>query len=434
MLRSTRTHLALVAAAIAIVLTAGRDASALPRMALTAGSPCATCHTQPQGGGIRNSIGFGTSQHTGMVHWSNLGLPSLDKGSPTFASEAVTIGADIRSVVARLGRPTGDKDKAELPSFLYVPMQLMPYVGLKLGDHVDVVGSYNLATTQRSYPGQPSWEAAIQWHGDASLPTLRAGMIQPTIGIRHDDHTMLIRANAAAPRQPFLPPNYADPGIEATWQPRAWFRAEAGGYMTMNLSESIRGAVKDDDIAYSARFTFLPQFFFGTKAGPPGSSSGPAGDDDGFGDDDDDDFGEDDDEPAKSASSMSGSINTWIGLSAFGAGEFAMQNAFVGVGVSELASLMLEAATVQRGGDFTAINIMALLSVRLGFEWLYLNARYEQATATDTADSKDYETSQYVVGLEWFPLPYLEIRPELRMIQTNEYMMRHYTFQFHTAF
>ena len=417
-----------VFAAMSCLLLAA-SAFALPRMSLTAGSPCATCHIAPQGGGARNSIGFGTSQHTGAIGWSKLGIDRFDHGAPSWVGEKVSLGMDMRSVLARMGRPTGTKERAELPPFLYVPMQLQPYVSVKPTGWLDVVGSFNVATVgpqARSFPGQAQYEVAAQVHGPAHLPSARVGMIQPTFGIRHDDHSMLIRADASSPRRPFIAPNYADWGAELGYQPRPWLRVDAGGFLASNLSAAMPGTVKSGDIAYSARLMLMPQIILG------GTGGGSKDDDDGFGEDSDDDFGEDEEED--SGGGMAGSINTWVGGSIFGAGDFQMINAFGGIGASNLGSLMVEGAMIQRGDNFTAMNLMAMLSVRCGFEWLYFNVRGELASAENTTDSQKFETTQLVAGFEIFPLPYLEIRPEYRILRTDEYAMNHYTLQFHTAF
>ncbi len=409
-------------------MTAAPPANALPRMSLVAGSPCATCHVAAQGGGMRNSIGFGTSQHTGAVPWSKMGVKSFDTGSPSFGGDTVTVGADIRSVLARMGRPKGDKKgDAELPDFLYVPMQLQPYVGIKPVEWLDIVGSYNLATLQRAFPGQATWEAFAQVHGPAHLPTVRVGMIQPTFGIRHDDHSMLIRADATSPRRPVIPPNYAEIGGELGYQPISWLRVDAGGFMVDNLKQTAAAAVGSSKFAYSARVMVMPQIIFGGSG-----EGGPT--DDGFDDDDDDDFGEDDDEEEDDGGSA-GSINTWLGGSVFGAGDFQMINAFLGVGASNLGSLIVEGAMIQKGPNWTGVNMMAMLSVRAGFEWLYFNVRGEQATMTEVNTSGGaVTTQQFVVGFEVFPFAYLEVRPEYRILITDEYRMNHYTLQFHTAF
>ncbi len=406
------------------------DATALPRMALTAGSPCATCHVTAQGGGIRNNIGFVTSQNTGAIPWSKLGVASFDHSKPSWGNDTVTIGADLRSVIARLGRPTGTTEKAELPGFLYVPMQVNPYIGVKPTSWLDLVGTYNAVTAWRSYQGQSAWEAFARIHGPADLPTARVGMIQPTIGIRHDDHTMLIRATASDARRPIIPAGYAELGAEVGYQPRQWLRVDVGGFRADNLSKTAGGAVKADDFAYSARLTLLPQFIYGGSAAASTSDEG----DDDFGEDDDD-FGEDDSASGQ-ADVRAGSINTWIGGSVYAAGDFQMINGFFGIGASELASLMIEAAQIQRGTNYTGLNLMALLSIRAGYEWLYFNIRAEQATATDTSASTTVEskTQQLVVGFELFPLPYFEVRPEYRILVTDAYRMNHYTLQFHTAF
>lgn len=427
--RTVNVAAVIVATVAGLLMAAASSATALPRMSLTAGSPCATCHVAPQGGGMRNFIGFGTSQHTGAIGWSKVGIDRFDNGSPSWAGDKVTVGLDMRSVIARLGRPTGTKDKAELPPFLYIPMQFQPYIGVKPIQWLDIVGSFNAATVGplgRSFPGQPSYEVAAQVHGPAHLPTVRVGMIQPTFGIRHDDHSMLMRADASNPRRPFIAPNYADWGGEVGYQPKPWFRLDAGGYLASNLSAAMAGTVKSGDVAYNARVMFMPQVLFG------GTGADSTDKEDGFSDDDDDDFGEDDEEDTSSP--MAGSLNTWIGASLFGAGDFQMINAFAGVGVSNVGALMLEAAMVQRGDNFTALNLMAMASIRCGVEWLQFNLRGEMATAKNDADVREWTTTQIVAGFEIFVLPYVELRPEYRILRTDEYAMNHYTLQFHTAF
>ncbi|MBU6161625.1 MAG: hypothetical protein KGO50_10915, partial [Myxococcales bacterium] len=48
------------------VVTGAGEAHATPWMSLQAGTPCATCHTNVQGGGGRTEIGWGNSLYTGM--------------------------------------------------------------------------------------------------------------------------------------------------------------------------------------------------------------------------------------------------------------------------------------------------------------------------------------------------------------------------------
>ena len=73
-----------------------------------------------------------------------------------------------------------------------------------------------------------------------------------------------------------------------------------------------------------------------------------------------------------------------------------------------------------------------------------LEARLEQATATaQTAVGRaEARTRQLVVGAQFFPLPYIELRPEYRLILStqdeagliNEYALGQYTLQVHLFF
>ncbi|MCB9739330.1 MAG: hypothetical protein H6747_08675 [Deltaproteobacteria bacterium] len=410
---------ALPLAVTACLLFGAASAEALPRMSLTAGSPCATCHVSPQGGGPRNEIGWGSELFTRAFGFASVGLPKLDEQeSNTFFEGKAMIGIDLRAQLARLGRPKADPSAnaadatfsgftpGTKPDLVYIPMQFMPYLTVLPTEWLTVTGSYNISTLAGSqYPGQMPWEAQVILHGDPMLPTLRAGMIQPTIGIRQDDHTMLQRADAMDPRRPLIPAGYAEWGGELSWHPISWFRVEAGGFLNSNLREASQARVADpvrtssDGLAYSGRLSLMPQFL---------------------------DLG----------------LNTWFGASVLGAGELMAMHAFAGVGKNEWGSLQIEAARSTGASGYTTTAFTALASWTAK-EWLVVEARGEMATshADLSGGAQDSETRQLVLGVQFFPLPYVELRPEYRLIKvshktaaTDEYILGQYTLQTHLFF
>ena len=400
------------------------EAHALPRMSLTAGSPCATCHITAQGGGARNEIGWGTELFTRMVGFEKVGLKSWDEAeSNGLAGGKVMVGGDLRMQLARLGKPTPKAnpakgffngfDEANKPAMMFIPMQFQPYVTVSPNSWMHLTGSYNISTleigSKRSvmYPGQAPWEAQMVLHFDAKYPQVRVGYLQPTIGIRHDDHTMLIRSDALNPRQPAIPAGYAELGGELNYQPVSWLRVDAGAFLNTNLRAALGarainplGGADKDGLAWLARVSWLPQFL---------------------------DLG----------------LNTWLGASAFGSEEYMLLNGFFGVGKGELGSLQVEVSRGTGAGDYETLNLMALLSYNLK-EWFVLEARLEQATASaQTAVGRaEARTRQLVVGAQFFPLPYIELRPEYRLILSkqdeagliNEYALGQYTLQVHLFF
>jgi len=215
---------------------------------------------------------------------------------------------------------------------------------------------------------------------------VRMGLIQPSIGIRYDDHTMLLRANASEPRRPFIPPNYVEPGIELSYHPISWFQMEAGVFSSSYLADSVSGAVAA--VTWLGRLMFLPQIL-------------------GWG------------------------IHSWMGVSGYGSGEFLMMNGFLGIGFKGKASLTFDAA--ETTWDKTSKNLsLAANAAFTPWQWLSFYARVENASAL-VAD-KRYHTDQYVLGTTFVPLPFLEIRPEYRYLRTDEYKLAQYTLQVYGFF
>ena len=294
-----------------LVLLASASAWAVPRMSLIAGTPCDACHINNQGAGMRTEIGWGTGAFTGMAMYEDVGLEAVTNIESNFYLEGlVGAGIDLRLQAARLGQPgletNGD---VQLPGRVVIPMQIQPYLAIVPTDWLTLYGTYNLdakvlrggddveGICDTHYDGSSCFEAMAKIQVDPALPTLRAGQLQPYIGVRHDDHTMWIRRDASQVA-PIIAPNYADLGADLSYQPVYWFRADAGGYVANNLSDALEGegtaaehrsVVGSNALAYSGRVQFLPQF----------SDQG---------------------------------VTSWLGASVLGAGSFMMQNYFVGVG------------------------------------------------------------------------------------------------------
>lgn len=383
------------------------EAQALPRMSLTSGTPCSTCHVNKQGGEMRTDIGWGSSLYMGMWDYEDLGVDFLaDMYSNEIVERRVAVGIDARFQMARFGRPQNTlNDDGELevvvPGRRVIPMQVQPHVAIEVLDYLRLHGSYAAgAGTFRGdfcdtpYAGQSCYTAQAIIDPSPSWPTLRVGMFQPSMGIRHDDHTMLLRHDVSRPRGDMIPPNYAELGLEATYQPRYWLRLDAGGFRAANLSESLGNddVVSRNDVAYLGRMSFLPRFTLG-------------------------DF----------------DLYGIFGGSVYGAGRYRMENVFVGVGFLERASLMLEGARFTNGSEAArdGLNLSTILSIEAR-EWLVFEGRLERGTADVAGES--FETRAAVAGIQFYPIPYVKLRPEYRYVRTNDYAMGQYTAQLHLFF
>ncbi len=384
MLRS----IACVSFLLTMLLTS--SAYAVPRMSLLAGTPCDACHINGQGGGMRTEIGWGTGAFTGAVMYDQIGLDSVAETESNFYFDGLLgAGVDIRGQVTR-STPTTE----ELPPHIFIPMQIQPYLAVVPTEWLTIYGTYNVGPStfdgelcNPRYPGQSCYAAAARIRPDPSLPTLKIGHFQPNIGVRHDDHTMWIRRDASQ-KNPLIAPNYAEYGGEVSYQPVYWFRADAGAYLPQNLEKSLQASgAAPGSFAYLGRAQFLPQL---------------------------EDLG----------------VVSWFGASLFGSGPFLMQNYFLGVGKKDLANVMVEASFSDRGDglDHTTFNLMTYASWQIT-EWLTLEGRYERATASKQGD--EFLTQAGVLGLQFFPIPFVELRPEYRLTFSDDVSFGQFAIQLH---
>lgn len=382
--------------------TAG-TAEALPRMSATAGSPCSTCHYNSDGGGLRSEIGWGTQWMTGAFDHEQTGLGFLYEQDTNQVLDWLAVGGDMRIQMARLGEPTASLNDSgeqvvEAPTRRVIPMQLQPYVALMPFDFLTVQGSYAIGPDivrgelcSTPYAGQTCWQAHASLDFDPNWPTLRLGRFRPSMGMRHDDHTMLTYLDASRSRGFLIPPNYAEYGAELNYQPRSWLKADAGVFLSQQLADS----VADEDLvdplspAYLGRLTYLPRFDIGGSA----------------------------------------SFYGWLGASVYGSGQFRMDQAFLGLGWLDKASLQLELTHLDYGSsqERRGINTSAMLSVPIR-DWFVADARVEQALMVADDDARHQAA---VLGLQFYPVPFVKLRPEYRINRSDDWTMGQYTVQLH---
>ncbi len=441
------THVCLSVLATAFLSTylSHPEAQATPRQSLTAGTPCVGCHYSPNGGGGRTELGWSSMNTVGALNYKSLGLSALHDQESNQIAKIATIGLDLRVQGARLGSPAyNESGDVDYPDVTWFPMQLQPYLAITPLKGLTLYGS--VLPGPNSSEGDISTQvyagmSAYEWWGSYSFgvtaPTLRVGKFQPTFGIRHDDHTILLRGDALKRRFPIIPPNFTEIGAELSYQPQRWMRVEVGGFSSSHLQDVFDARGVDEEInlaSYSvvSRLTFLPQFTIGGDGGGFG--------DDDFGDDGfgDDDFGEDDfgEESASAEPVLPTVINTWFGVSSYLSDEFHMLNGFMGLGTNSGLSTVAEITYRDNPNiaqkSFNQINTMFGVNFALK-DWLVFNARVERGQTQRLTETLDEIAVawQYVAGVEFFPLPYVELRPEYRLIDTLDYRFGQTTLQVH---
>jgi hypothetical protein len=322
----------------------------------------------------------------GLFKWSS---PPADGEEGLLSTPATNLmanglimpGIDVRVQQVKLST-TGK------PAF--IPMQLSPYLAVLPAKELTLYGNYNIAGAiyrmregKSTYPGQSDWEAAVQYQPDITLPSIRVGMIQPSIGIRHDDHTVFARREIALNAVNLIPPYYNEIGAEATFEGLKWLTLNAGIYNAYNLAQvdpSIGIVNKQFDFAtpsMSARVQLWPQLL-----------------DDG--------------------------INGQLGASIFTNGELRMINVFAGFGLADKATFLIEGVHARNASDRIVRNFSVMGSYQIR-SWLSAHWRYEWGQ-TEMFDGIDLShANAFIFGAEFFPFPFVEIRPEYRYFERNPF-------------
>ena len=424
-----------------LLLLVGLSAHATPRMSLTAGTPCSGCHYSLNGGGGRTELGWSSMSKTGAFTYQQLGLKTLHEQESNLIADMVSIGVDFRVQSIRPDQPRLDEDtgKVTYQDVKWFPMQLQPYLAVKPTDDFVIYGSMLPGPgaskgdfSDHVYPGMSTFEYWASYSISPTLPTVRVGKFQPTFGIRHDDHTILQRGDAKTRPVPLIPPNFTELGLEVSHQPLRWLRAEVGVFNTTHLSAAFGQGLEEIEIApyaISSRLTFLPHITLGGTS----SEEDDFGDDD-FGDDDeDDDFGDDDEDDDVD---LPVNLNMWLGVSNYWSRDFNLINGFFGVGTNSGLSAVAEVGFRDNPNEgqkiYRQLNTLFGLNYALK-EWIVFNARVERGQTqylTTTLDEVSVAW-QYVAGIEFFPIPYVEVRPEYRLIDTYDYRFGQATLQVH---
>ena len=399
-------------AAIACVALQISSAQALPQFSLMTGNRCLTCHVNAQGGGIRSELGWYAAKDASMINPKDVPLLrelyALDGESNAYLDGQLTIGMDLRGQMTRSPR-------SNLAERRFFPMQLALYGALNVigAEWLTLEGGFDVASlwqaARGTYPGQSGWSASALIQPGLTLPLLRVGHFQPTLGVRYDDHTMLIRQISGAFGRPLLPPMYADWGAELQYDGLQWLSLAAGAFLPRNLS-AIRSATTSGEFT-SILGALSPESSFGELLADPIVTG----------------------RVKLWLRTEDHALNSYVGGSTLYHSGFQLWNAFAGVGLTDRLSLMGEYMTSAMRGGFTTQNWSLELTYR-PFAWLYPYVRYEQGRTQNPASGGAFSAAyanNLTVGAQWFPLPYLELRPEWRFYDTERNTSTRWNLQVH---
>jgi hypothetical protein len=375
-----------VPAALAFVLLLAQPCQAVPLFSLMTGTRCSVCHFNPHGGGLRTELGWEMMNYTGLFQWGPQDSNAVSNG---LLNNMVYPGGDARFQLVRVSQTNQE---------LLIPMQLSTSLGFVPNHQVALYTDINWAsvyvrsqesklmdlfgTTSGLYPGETDYDLTLQYQPDITLPSIRVGMIEPSISILQDDHTSFTSMDAYN-NITLIPPYYNEVGGELTYEGLKWLTVNAGVFNAKNLAQidpTIGTVSSSFDFSHptvSGRVVLWPQL-------------------------------------------LDEGINGEFGGSVLVNGSFKMLNGFGGIGLADKATFFLEGLYAKDAANKIIRNFSIIGNLKLT-DWLIWEWRYDWGmTEVDPSVSLGYATG-FLAGFEFFPLPYIEIRPEYRVTDINPF-------------
>lgn len=381
-------------------------AYAIPQYTLLSGNRCINCHFNVQGGGLRNDLGWYSNNDASLIKPEWIGLDGVYSGmtSNQALDNKLTFGLDLR---VQSFRRYGDTSASRV----FIPMQSQLNVALQAVEGIAVEGMFDLSAFHQQTkgsalkPGQQSWMGSVIIEPSLAYPQLRIGFFQPSIGLRYDDHTMYSRQLASDPMRTLIAPNFAELGAEATYYNFRWMSLTLGIFQNSALSKIFlpdrtndtlfnpQTIVKSGSVSLLGKVAFTPKVF-------------------------------------------SEDIMSNVGASFYGSGDFSLIHFFAGLGLADLIAVQFD-AMMQSSKDIRSLKSVSAEAIGSIDHALLLYARVEygesrRESSVAFVDAPNSLISrQYVVGAKMFLLPFIEFRPEYRIVDNDLYTSGRWTAQLH---
>ncbi len=371
------------------VLISFTQSKALPQFSMLTGNKCINCHISSEGGKERNGLGWYTRSDIGLLAPDDIGIGKIFRkvaGTNEFFNKKVIFGFDFRYQTALIG--TERK---------YFGMQASPYLVVRPLEWLTTGGSYDLFYNFNiaPWPGQQKWSAFVILQPGLTMPSLKAGYFEPPIGMNYDDHTLLISQEILGSQGHYfpvqmIPPDYAEYGAEINYEGLKWLSLTAGLFNSNNLADIYAGGTSNlaDSNTVSAAFrASVWQRFFENK------------------------------------------LNLNLGASYFTNYDFNITAVFLNAGLTDNLTLLTEILWSDKSGVRKTRNYLIGATYQL-FDFLLLEARYEGGRTDDNINSV-MNANQYVAGLQFFPFPFIEFRPEYRVFKQESGTQSQFAAQLH---
>jgi hypothetical protein len=353
----------LVRAAVLFILGATiQTANAFPRFALMKGGQCIDCHVNPTGGTMRDEGGWSYGKNNLRMFQMHSSDDSFEL-SPKIGKN-ISFGFDLRTQFL-----VHFKDQSTRTDFHKMTGSM--YLNTEISDELSFFGRYDFVQgIYEAYGLVNAFENAY----------IKVGAFTPNFGIRIDDHTAFTR-NGDYNKMGSVyglgfNPLVTQTGIEAGYRPveSLFITASAGGNGSPN------GRI---DPAYTANILFTPEIsdefhvMFGTSAGLYRNT-----------------------DVATFQNLNTGLIGGYMG---FSLADFTF-----------LAEYDNAADLYQKDSTMHALMIEGAYRLTKGFD---LVLRYDAFTGDDpyTNDGSKLTLSHVIIGAEWYPYSFIEIKPQFRI-------------------
>ncbi len=215
-------------------------------------------------------------------------------------------------------------------------------------------------------------------------PELRFGFIKPSLGNLFDDHTLFIRqVTDEYFAYQVLPPDYAELGAELSYDYFKWLNVTAGIFKSESMNvialpdENFANVniVGKNELFKLIRVALMPRFF-------------------------------------------ENYLNTHFGGAYYFADDYSISDLFFHLGLTDDISFIAEyVMTNKKGmresGNFLMEGMYQFMPSLMGY------IRYETAHTKELSQKAEFNAVRYTIGLNVFLLPFIEFRPEYRILERN---------------
>jgi hypothetical protein len=333
------------------------DVFSLPRFAVRLGDKCIDCHYNPTGGIIRNEDGW----NYGKNIMSAITPRDQDFATTPKIGDNISFGLDYRTQFLY----SSDTSRTRTD---FQQMTGSIYTNVGLAKNINLLGRYDFINQ--------IWEAYGVAHILPNNSYIKAGSFAPNYGIRIDDHTAYTRGgdfrvlSRDGSQGLIYSPYYTEAGVETGFYISNWalFTASAGA--------SIYNQTLTKDPTYTTRLELTP------KIGRIGLLFGGS---------------------YAAAKISSRALDFYGGFIGFGYNRFSLLAEF------DLGNNVIAAETKSNFAMAEAAYVIVM-----GLEAV---VRYDRIDPNTSVDND--ELQHIIVGFEWFPYSFIEIRPQYRIIIEN---------------